>query len=362
MGRPPLNLVYADTRGEIGWAAAGRTPVRPNWDGLMPVPGDGRYEWKGFLEDGGLPVSRNPKAGFFATANAMNIPGEPEYPREKRKLSFEWADPTRTQRIHEVLAALPKSTLADSMALQTDSVSPQARRGVALVQPLASPDPDVGRALALLKAWDGDETTDSAAAAIYETWVVKHLGRHAVAAAGVTPAARKLIGAGSPDPILSWLEAASPKARDPVLLTSLADAVGELKGRLGPDMATWTWGRLHRAAFVPAIAPLADPQLAAQMSLGPLQVPGSASTPRAAAWRSDDFSQTAGASVRIVLDVGAWDNSMAINTPGQSGDPASPHYRDLFPLWAAGSYVPLRFSRAAVEADAETVMKLTPAP
>jgi len=66
--------------------------------------------------------------------------------------------------------------------------------------------------------------------------------------------------------------------------------------------------------------------------------------------------------VRFVFDVGAWDNSMAINTPGQSGDPMSPHYRDLFPLWAAGAYVPLRFSRAAVEADAETVMRLTPAP
>ncbi|TAJ71883.1 MAG: penicillin acylase family protein [Phenylobacterium sp.] len=361
-GAPPLNLVYADTKGEIGWSAAGRTPVRPGWDGLMPVPGDGRYEWKGFVEDGGLPVSRNPKAGYFGTANAMNIPAEPEYPRHARKLGFEWADPTRAMRVQEVLSSLPKSTLADSVALQTDSVSPQARRGVALVQALSSTDPDVARALALLKVWDGNETTDSAAAAIYETWAVKHLGRHAVGASGVTPAARKLIGASSPDPILTWLEAAPAGTRDPILLSSLADAVGELKVRLGPDMATWTWGRLHQAKFVPAIAPLADPQLAAQMTVGPLQVPGSSSTPRAATWRTEDFSQAAGASVRIVLDVGAWDNSMAINTPGQSADPASPHYRDLFPLWAAGSYVPLRFSRAAVEADAETVMKLTPAP
>jgi penicillin amidase len=361
-GAPPLNLVYADTKGDIGWSAAGRTPVRPGWDGLMPVPGDGRYEWKGFLEDGGLPVSRNPKAGFFGTANAMNIPAEPEYPREVRKLGFEWADPTRAVRVQEVLASLPKSTLADSMALQGDSVSPQARRGVALVQTLQSPDRDVGRALALLKPWDGNETTDSAAAAIYETWAVKHLGRHVVAASGLSPAAQKLIGAGSPDPILTWLEGRPAKVRDPILLSSLADAVAELKGRLGADMATWTWGRLHQAKFVPAIASLADPQLAAQMTVGPLQVPGSASTPRATSWRSEDFLQTAGASVRVVLDVGAWDNSMAINTPGQSADPASPHYRDLFPLWAAGSYVPLRFSRAAVEADAETMMTLTPAP
>lgn len=361
-GAPPLNLVYADTKGDTGWSAAGRTPVRPGWDGLMPVPGDGRYEWKGFVEDGGLPVSKNPKAGYFATANAMNVPAEPEYPREARKLGFEWADPTRTQRIHEVMDGWTKSTLADSMALQGDSVSPQARRGVALVQTLTSADPDVSRALALLKAWDGNETTDSAAAAIYEAWAVKHLGRHAVAASGLSPAAQKLIGGGAPDPVLTWLEGQPAKVRDPILLSSLGDAVEELKGRLGSDMATWTWGRLHQAKFVPAIAALADPQLAAQMTVGPLQVPGSASTPRATSYRPEDFQQAAGASVRVVLDVGAWDNSMAINTPGQSADPTSPHYRDLFPLWAAGTYVPLRFSRAAVEADAETVMTLTPAP
>ena len=143
-------------------------------------------------------------------------------------------------------------------------------------------------------------------------------------------------------------------------MSSLTDAVAELQGRLGPDMTTWTWGRLHHAKFVPAIAALAGPELAAQMTVGPLQVPGSASSPRAATYDLKTFAQTAGASVRLVMDVGAWDNSMAINTPGQSADPMSPHYRDLFPLWAAGTYVPLRYSRAAVEGDAEVVMRFTP--
>ena len=64
----------------------------------------------------------------------------------------------------------------------------------------------------------------------------------------------------------------------------------------------------------------------------------------------------------MVLDVGAWDNSVVINTPGQSGDPKSPHYRDLFPLWAAGSYAPLLYSRAAVMANAERVILLNPGP
>ncbi len=353
-GAPPLNLVYADTKGDTGWSAAGRTPLRPNWDGLLPVPGDGRYEWKGFMADGGLPASRNPAQGFFATANEMNLPAG-----WKGMTGYEWADPTRAIRIKEVLAATPKVTLADSMALQTDAVSAQSRRGLALLKPLTSADPDTARALALLAAWDSNERTDSAAAALYEVWANKHLGPAAVAALG--PASvQALIGASSPDPILTILETTAPAARDPILLASLTAALGELKTRLGPDMATWTWGALHTAHFVPPIAVLADPGLAAQMTLGPLQIPGGASTPRAATWRPDTFEQIAGASVRMVMDVGAWDNSMAINTPGQSGDPLSPHYRDLFPLWAAGSYIPLRFSRDAVERDAELVMTLRP--
>jgi penicillin amidase len=115
------------------------------------------------------------------------------------------------------------------------------------------------------------------------------------------------------------------------------------------------------AKWEPAVAVLADPQLRAQMTLGPLATPGSASTPRAQTYRASDFNVTAGASVRMVMDAGAWDNSMVMNTPGQSADPYSAHYRDLFPLWAEGAYVPLAFSREAVDRVAERVIKLTPA-
>jgi len=360
-GAPPLNLVYADTTGTIGWAAAGRAPVRRNWDGLLPVPGDGRYEWAGFQADNVLPTSKNPAEGYFATANEMNLPAG--FPNEANRIAFEWTDRSRIGRIKEVLDATPKLTLADSMALQTDAVSPQARRLVALLTATTSSDPELNRALDLLRAWNGDERTDSAAAAIYETWAVKHLGR-AVVAKAAPAAAQRTIGQGHLEAVLDFLEDPSALGveRTGVLTASLRDALAELTNRLGPDMSTWTWGRLHHATFEPAITVLADPQLAAQMTLGPLQVPGSASTPRAATWRSSDFRQTSGASVRFVMDVGAWDNSMAINTPGQSADPMSPHYRDLFPLWAAGSYVPLRYSRGAVERDAETVVRFTPVP
>jgi penicillin amidase len=96
------------------------------------------------------------------------------------------------------------------------------------------------------------------------------------------------------------------------------------------------------------------------VDVGPLPKGGSSQTPMNAGYRMSDFRVTSGASFRMVIDVGNWDNSRAINAPGQSGDPRSPHYADLAPLWAAGEYVPLLYSQAAVDEAAEQRIVLTP--
>ncbi|MBV9331690.1 MAG: penicillin acylase family protein [Alphaproteobacteria bacterium] len=362
-GAPPLNLVYADTAGNIGWAPGGLTPVRPGWDGLLPVPGDGRYEWRGFLTPSRLGAVENPKEGWFATANEMNLPLE----AQGLDVSYEWSDPSRITRIKTVLGAHARLSLSDSMALQTDTHSAESARLIALLAPLRPVERNVREALSRLRSWNGDETTSSIAAAIYEVWVVKHLPQ-AVAAKLAPAAASVITGPGqSLDAVVGILE--NPDAafgpdpvavRDRLLASGLAEAVSELEQRLGPDQSLWTWGKLHHALFEPAAAVLADPDQRARMTVGPLPLPGSASSPRAATWRASDFAAISGASVRMVLDTGDWDRSMAINTPGESGDPESPHYRDLFPLWASGKYVPLLYSRDAVLRVAETVIDLSP--
>jgi penicillin amidase len=63
----------------------------------------------------------------------------------------------------------------------------------------------------------------------------------------------------------------------------------------------------------------------------------------------------------MIADVGEWDNSVTINPPGQSGDPESPHYRDHFDLWLKEQYVPMLYSRAAIEANLEHRVVLEPA-
>ncbi|MBR1221409.1 penicillin acylase family protein [Bradyrhizobium sp. U87765 SZCCT0131] len=364
-GAPSENQVYADVKGNIGWVPGGKTPRRVSYDGLMPVPGDGRYEWKGFLTLDELPRVYRPEQGWFASANQMNLP--PDYPVAERKVGFEWSDAARWQRIAEVLGANTKMTLADAMDLQNDDTTMLGRRLVALLKPLSSDDANVRRGLDLLKGWDARDTADSAAAAVFEVWIANHLG--ATVAKAVAPKAADVIALdpASIPAIVPLLEkpdegfGSDPAAaRDRLLLTSLGEAVAEVTAKLGDDPSRWAWGKLHRALFTHALAPLADKATAAQLTVGPLAFAGAANVPRAATYRRTDYQLTAGASFRMVLDVGNWDASRVINTPGQSGDPYSPHYRDLAPLWAAGSYVPLLYSRAAVEAATAEAIVLTP--
>jgi penicillin amidase len=364
-GAPSENQVYADTDGNIGWVPGGLTPRRVSYDGLMPVPGDGRYEWEGFIPLSDLPKEYNPAQGFFATANQNNIP--PDYPIKERRIGFDqWADPARFQRIVEVLQSKPKFTLADAMDLQNDDTSMLGRRLVALLKPVRTEDASQRAALELLKNWDARETADSAGAALFEVWTSKHLGRATVAA--MTPeAARAIIGNGSLSAVVDYVErpdqalGADPGgARDKVLLQSLSAAADEVGKLLGDDMSQWKWGNLHQAEFNHALKPLADQATQAQMTVGPLAMGGGNNVPHAAGYNTSTFKVTSGASFRMVLDVGNWDDSRAINTPGQSGNPYSSHYRDLAPLWATGDYVPLRYSREAVEKAASERLQLSP--
>ena len=353
-GAPPLNLLFASRAGDIGWAPGGFVPVRAAGDGLLPVPAGKAHGWKGLLDARLMPVVYNPTQGWFATANENNVPAG--YPH---LLGLEWNDRSRITRISEVIAAKPKFSLTDAMALQNDATSPMARRAVALLQGLSGRDDNERGALALLSGWDGHEGPDSAAAALYEIWASRHLPVSAVKAI-VPEDKRRNFGRTSIGNVLPVLEEArllTAEQRTAILLGSLGTAFAEGRKLFGSDPALWRWGALHVADFKPALGIAGR---SAERRVGPLPIGGSGSTPMAMG-SGPDFHLVSGASVRVVLDVGAWDNSMAINTPGQSGDPSSPHYRDLFARWATGNYVPFVWSRPRVLQEAERIIRVKPA-
>jgi penicillin amidase len=98
----------------------------------------------------------------------------------------------------------------------------------------------------------------------------------------------------------------------------------------------------------------------ARLNVGPFPKGGSSYTPNKSTYRPRDFRSFSGPSFRVVIDVGNWDNSRAVNYPGQSGDPRSPHYRDLASMWLSGDYFPLLYSREAVQGAARQWIRLVP--
>ncbi|MCY1340907.1 Penicillin amidase [compost metagenome] len=360
-GAPGENQVYADTGGNIGWIPGGLTVKRPNWDGLTPVPGDGRYEWAGYRNMDELPWAYNPAPGYIVTANENNIP--PEHPAAKLGVGYEWSDGSRARRLKAVVGANPRSSVQDSMAWQNDTVSLPAQRVVALLKDVRSDDAQLARGLDLLRGWDGNERADSAAAALFEAWFSKHL-RPAVVRAALPADAARLVGAGDAARVVAVLEQPDPwmpvARRNAVMLESLKAAMAEVEGRLGPDPRGWQWGKLHTAVFTHPMDPILNDAERQQFNVNAGPVGGSAFTPMNTSYRNSDFRLTAGASFRMVLDVGNWDGSRVINTPGQSGNPASAHYRDLAPLWAKGEYFPLVYTRKAVEKASRERLELVP--
>jgi penicillin amidase len=223
-------------------------------------------------------------------------------------------------------------------------------------------------ALDLLAGWDGHLHEDSAPAALFEVWWTRHLKPALLARAAPDPTLRALLPPGDHETLLAALEKPGlrPWVRDgqdrtDLLLSTLADADETCRSLLGPDPKSWRWGALHHGYFEhPLSAGL--PGAAAWRDVGPLPKGGSGSTVMNTRYRPSDFRLLGGASFRMVLDVGNWDGSWFINAPGQSGDPRSPHYDDLAPLWAGRRYLPLLYSREAVDSAAELRITLRPAP
>jgi penicillin amidase len=353
-GAPASNHIVAETSGKIARFTAGFVPVRPNWDGLLPVPGDGSYEWAGLYDPLTTPRVKDPAEGWVATANQYNL--NEEWLQEGKTPGFEWPDPARYDTIAGALDAQPRHSLADMQALQTSFYSTPAARLVPLLEALpSSPARD------MLLAWDRRLEKDSAAAALFETWLMRHLipavleraspeGLQAYAALPDTALAIELAVKG--DPRLG--------DRDALLAATLQAAWAQTHELFGPDPAAWRWGDFHHAFHPHDLAAFVDEATRAQWSAGPLPKGGSGLTVNNNNYRPEDGRLTLGVTWRMVCDVGNWDACVTINSPGQSGNPESPHYKDLFPLWAAEAYVPMSFSEAAVTDATENVLNLVP--
>jgi len=359
---PSENMVYADVDGNIGWVATALTPLRQGWNGMLPVPGaSGAYEWQGFRPVPELPQVHNPASHFVATANHKILPAG--YPHD---VSYEWAPPYRFQRIRERFDGKKEFTLNDFKSMQHDNVSLPGRQLARFAKTLDLKDAEFQQYSDLLAKWDGDLTVESSAGPLYGFWLQELLdgfyrphvpakllefvrSRHGIAV--------MLNALEKPDKF--WFGADPAAGRDQLLRATFVSAIPKVKAALGADYKQWTWGKVHTATFRHPLAVL-GPSYEKAFNLGPVPRPGDGLTPNATGHNAK-FDQVSGASYRHVFDLGDWDRGLATSVPGQSGQPGSPHYGDLLPLWAKGEYFPLAFSRPKVEEVTKHRLILKPA-
>jgi penicillin amidase len=358
---PSENMVWIDTDKNIGYQAVGVSPIRPNWSGLVPVPGDGRYEWNGYLPIENLPHVFNPEADYFATANNFMVPENYAY---MNALHYTWGDEMRAVRLAEVLGSGRRHTLVDMMQLQHDELSVPARNLVPLLDGVTVTDTRIAAVQRKLLDWDFVLDQRSTEAAIYVAWERQLLDR--VKKLFVPQAVQELFSLNMKR-VIDWLSAPDGRfgpdpldGRNALLVDTLSLAISNLESRLGLDMTQWQYGdvRYKHALIRHPLGATVRSDLRDQLDVGPVSRGGYGRTVNNT---GNNDNQTSGASFRIIADSANWDNSVGINSPGQSGDPDNVHYRDLFDLWARGQYFPIFYSREKVESVVEQTTNLEPA-
>jgi penicillin G amidase len=353
---PGENMIWADKEGNIGWQAVGISPIRKNWDGLVPVPGDGRYEWDGFLPIKELPNTFNPEKGFWATANENLVPKN--YPH-RDAVGWEWADSSRSNRINEVLASRDKHTQEDMRKLQVDYTSLPARQLVPYLNSLKSNNPEIEKMKQMLLNWDFVMDKNSVAATIYSAWERKIL--ESAYPLFVPEKARSVIKSVSLKRALQWIKADEPElqGRDKFLLSCLEAGISKVHEKLGDDETKWQYGQsdYHYVLIKHPLSNAVNDSIRAILECGPVGRGGSGSTPGVT---GNGDNQSHGATFRMVADASDWDKTLFTNSPGQSGNPQSSFYKNLFELWANDQHFPVFFSKEKVNQSAKEKIILKP--
>ena len=357
---PGENMIWADRDGNIGWQAVGIAPLRRNFSGLVPVPGDGRYEWDGYLEIKNKPNAFNPDVGYIETSNSNYTP--PDYPNLDA-IAYTWTDPYRWARGSELLSSGRKFNMTDMIEFQHDYLSIPARSLVPFFKDLRANDRQVEAARQMLMNWDFRLDKDSIEAGIYVAFERQLLDN--MEALKVPEVASDFLNVGMKTSIDMLLAPDGDFGNDPIagrdefLLNTLGEAVATLREKLGANIEDWVYGQAdykHALIRHPLGAAVSE-EVRSRLELGPLPRGGNGFT--LGATGSGD-NQTSGASFRIFIDTRDWDNTLGMNTPGQVGDPDSPLYDNLFELWANDKVFPAFYSRDKIETVLFETLDLIP--
>jgi penicillin G amidase len=363
------NFIYADAAGNIGYLMSGLLPIRPADNDILPVDGSNSlHEWQGYVPASSMPLLYDPPTHVIVTANNQIVPTSyPSY------VTTNWDQGYRARRILDLVMAKPKLSVADYERIQADVLSvPATIITPFLITAGAASTGDAATAASLLRGWDGTMSRQSVAASIYEVasgYLLREILEPLLGKKLYAMYCANYSSSGLFSLLISLLTAPTPPfvtdagARNTLIVQALGDAMKALRSDFGSDTANWQWGRLHQASFQHPLATITPLNLI--FGTSPLDRPGGDVTVSVGgdgdfALDPPSYAQQTVSSMREIIDLGNFDNSLWVTTTGESGQPFSAHYSDLIPLWNQNRYQPMAYTATAEAKAAADVLELTP--
>ena len=334
---PGENMVWADKMGNIGWQAVGIAPIRNNHSGMVPVLGNGDYEWDGYLPIIEKPNIYNPIDNFFSTAN-QNV--TPETYTNWNAIGFSWSDPYRGDRVNDVLKSNTSFTMDDMKRLQVDYHSLPSEELTKMLSKVNF-NKDFKEYVSMLENWDNKLLKNSVEATIYVNFERKLIS--SFNKEYVPKEVRNLLRV-QLYRIIEKINSFEVNDRNNFLKKVFISSLQDLENRLGDNVDDWIYGQSNYK-HIKIGHPLDDiinDSIGKIISFKTYPRGGNGYTPGST---SSSLNQSSGASFRVIIDTKDWDNSIATNSPGQSGNPSSPFYRNLYESWANDEYFKLLYSK-----------------
>lgn len=365
---PSQNLMYADIDGNIGYQTPGMIPIRAKGDGRFPVPGwTDDYEWTGYIPFAELPSLKNPDEGFIASANNQVISSR--YPH---LITNDWEAPFRAARIMQMISE-NKNKVDEKFieSMQADCKNAKAQLILPYLLNLKFKETHLQQSLEVLRNWNQQNVMDSPGAALFEMFWKSLLSEtfHDELPQQFWPggAARwgyviqKLID----DDHNHWWnnkKTSAVETRDDILQTAFKTAVQELEKLQGNDPGKWRWGSLHTVTFENETLGQSGIKIVEKiLNRGPFETSGGGVMINATSFNpSKSFEVTSLPSMRMIVDFASLDQSLAMNTTGQSGHAYHPNYIDMADLWRKVQYHPWGFSKEAIQKQSADILLLSP--
>ena len=335
---PGENMVWADEDGNIGWQSVGIAPIRNTHSGLVPVMGDGNYEWDGYLPIIDKPSKFNPEEKYIQTANQNVTPDDYD---KWNAIGFDWSDPFRGDRIDDILTNSSNFSMEDMISLQVDYHSKSSEK---LIKMLSQSFDEQNKYYKLLSTWDNKLSKDSVAAGLYNAWelmVLMEFNKQYVPIKVQKYIQMQLYK------IIEKLEGFSEKDRNRFIKSSFNQAVELMITWFGEETENWVYGQENykHVKIKHPLEEIVTDSVYNLISLKAYPRGGNGYTPGSTGY---NLNQSSGGSFRVLINTGDWDNSFATNSPGQSGDPDSKFYDNLYEDWANDIYFPLLYSKSKI--------------